>query len=440
MRLAVTLVAAFLLALAPARAATLENVSTPSGPLDVSCDGVVVEIPDEDGETSALMHAYAYTAGDASERPVTFLWNGGPGASAALLHCGFAAPMTTDLSDADGAGLAPNALTLIDQTDLVYVDPVGTGLSRATEDDDAYWGVEADAIAAALFVSGFLETNGGDERPVYLCGESYGALRVSAMLAPLRALGIEVEGVIFISPALDSGALRPREGTAQARAARADRLPSYAALAAARGERDVNDERAFIEDACAFAHGPYLDVLLADERPSREEVRDLKAQRARFTGKPSTRGRDRFDARRPASRDEIAGVQTEALRRALPELLNEVFEVETGERYVLMSYEANARWLNPSGSRGVARSDLHAADWIADHAADAPDPLRVFIAGGWYDLVTPFAIARRFHAEGAFGRCDVEVRDYPAGHVIYADPRAHRELARDIRTWFDERE
>ncbi len=438
MRVLIALVLSLATSLSAHAASLLANVPTASGPRDVVCEAIEIVLADDDGEPSAVMHAYSYSVDDGNDRPVTFLWNGGPGASSALLHTSFAGPVTAPLERDHADKLAHNPLTLIDLTDLVFVDPVGTGLSRAIPERDAagFWGVTEDAEAAAQFVALFLAERGPPVRPVYLCGESYGAVRVAAMLEPLRTSGIRPEGLILISPALESRTLSPRPKTAPARTARADTLPTLAAIALANGARHADDPRSFIEDACDFAHGPYLEALRSSGRPSAETIERLAALRDRFTDRPDTDDMDQHDARFPQSNDAMNGIEIDGLGQALSHLLRRAHAIETDGRYTLLNREANRRWKSPSGRRGLSRSDIRATRMIAD-AGDAGFSPRVFIAGGWYDLVTPFAISRRLEREGAFGGADVTVTDYPAGHVIYADPEAHDDLARDLREWWN---
>ncbi len=414
---------------------TLEDVPTLTGRVDVVCEAAEVIVRDLDDRAVALMHGYAYLVKDGTDRPVTFFWNGGPGASTAILHTGFASPMRAPIGDED-AEPAANPLTLIDKTDLVYVDPVGTGFSQAvgTAEAEDFWGIYEDAYSAAEFVEGFLSARGMLDRPVYLCGESYGAVRVAAMLEHLIERGIDVEGLILISPALESGIIRPRAGTDYVYEARADRLPTYAALALDRGVRKTDDERAFIEDALEFAHGPYLDALdELDELPE-SEIERLRSIRKQFTDRPDVKKRDQHDARRPKRQGEIAGIEIDEFGDSYKALLHEVFGIRTGGKYKLMNRRANRSWRAEDGESGLYRSNIRTPRMIARACDEGLCP-RVFIAGGWYDLVTPFATNRRLAAEGEFGDCEIEVRDYAAGHVIFADEDAHEELAEDVRAW-----
>lgn len=417
-------------------------VATPSGTKQIRCEAITVTLEDERQRPSVRMHAYGYL-GDDAHRAVTFFWNGGPGWSTALLHAGFGAPRIADL--AKGTGMHDNPLTLVDRTDVIYVDPVGTGLSRAIKPSKQsdFWGVDDDAKAAAQFVARVIAERGWHERPFYLCGESYGGIRVAAMLEPLRELGYVPEGLVMISPALECRALVPRRGTDDQEIRRVDAVPTMAALLAASGKREVTDLRTDVEAVCAFACGRLVTAVRAgfdldDDEPEDEGDAELRRLVEQFTnGKllRRVRGRDRYDARLRASSTASGGVIREVLDDSTEATLRDSFGVATKGRYRMQAEKTGLIWRG-EGRKNLFTSDIRATRMIAAACKDGAGP-RVFIAGGWYDLVVRFATARRLKNEGAFGKCDVMVRDYPGGHMIYVDPQGHRELVADLRTWFD---
>ncbi|MEM9064220.1 MAG: hypothetical protein AAGB51_01885 [Planctomycetota bacterium] len=441
MRLLTTLLVLTISLPALAQEAILEGLPTPSGRVDVACEVAELRLTDDRGRAMADMTGFAYLAqsgvdvGD--DRPITFFWNGGPGAAAALLHTGFGAPLSAD-SGVEGDGqFGVNPYTFIDLTDLVYVDPVGTGFSSAAgryEDAD-FWGVVPDADAAAEFVETFLEEWGIENRPVYLCGESYGAVRVAAMLAPLEERGIEVEGLILISPALESATITRSRARG---AGRADRLPTFAALAAHRGLREVEDEAEFVDQAYLFSREVYLPALQGQDRLDEATLDLVRETRDLYTARASGSGYDQHDARFRASEGALGGIETSTLGNAVKTLLSGLFGVETDGRYRLMNGRANGSWRSADGRTRLFEGGFGVPPLIAEAATVGRRP-SVFIAGGWYDLVTPFATNRRLAESGAFGRADVTVRDFPAGHVIYADPRSHEGLVSDLRLWLNSR-
>ncbi len=169
------------------------------------------------GEISAKIFYVAYVAGNRPGRPITFAFNGGPGASAAFLHLAAIGPRIVAFTE-NGAEpvrpiqLADNADSWLAFTDLVFIDPVGTGYSRVAstgdEDEHAFWGVEKDADSIAEFVTLYLARNGRELAPVYLAGESYGGFRASLLADRLLAKGLNVKGATLISPALEFSLLR----------------------------------------------------------------------------------------------------------------------------------------------------------------------------------------------------------------------------------------
>ncbi len=172
--------------------------------------------------------------GEAS-RPISFVFNGGPGAAAAFLHLGALGPKVLNFTE-DGAapaqplGLSENPDSWLAFTDLVFVDPVGTGYSRVTqggaEAEKAYYGVDQDADAMAEFVKLYLARTGRELAPVYLVGESYGGFRAVLVARRLLEGGIGVKGAVLVSPALEFSMIR---GDAYALLPLALQLPSIAA-------------------------------------------------------------------------------------------------------------------------------------------------------------------------------------------------------------------
>ena len=206
----------------------------------------------------------AYTESGVSDprtRPVTFLYNGGPGSASLWLHMGSIGPVrvATASPEATGAApyqVAPNQYSLLDKTDLVFVDAVGTGYSRpvgkATIKNFA--GTDQDVQAFAKFIQRYVEVNHRWNSPKFLFGESYGTTRSAALVDALENAGMSCNGVILMSTILNYFALAPGSD-----AVYIGNLPSYAAIAwhyekiAHKGR----DEKAFLDEVRAFARGPY---------------------------------------------------------------------------------------------------------------------------------------------------------------------------------------
>lgn len=423
------------LAQEPAKTLTVE---TASGPRRIHCRAIDATLLDDSGEPAATMHAFGYL-GENPVLPVTFFWNGGPGLAAVILHTGFAAPRIADL--VGGTGMADNPLTLVDRTDLIYVDPIGTGFSRAIAPaaDADYWGVREDADAAAQFVAAVVAEHGWGGRPIYLCGESYGGIRVAAMLAPLRQRGIVPDGLILISPALEMRTLRPPPDSEAGAIRRVDLVPTLAALVVAAELRAVADRRADVEAACRFAIGPLLAAVRAGDDVEELQDADLRGTLGSFTAGASRRVLQRcdpYDARLTYRGSRWAGILGGAKEKAIRSILRDTFDVAPTD-YLMSARDLGFQWRGEDG-KNFAIADTRAPRMLAAASEGGHGP-RVFVAGGWYDVVVPFTTARRLAHEGAFGGCEVELRDYPGGHMIYIDPAAHAALVGDLRAWFDRR-
>jgi carboxypeptidase C (cathepsin A) len=223
------------------------------------------------GEPTGLLYTVAYTRTDVtdlSKRPIAFLYNGGPGSSTMWLHMGAFGPRRIATVNGEFTPPAPyrlvdNSESLLDKTDLVFIDAMGTGYSRAagkaTERD--FYGVDEDAAAFAQFIVTYISRNDRWNSPKFLIGESYGTFR-SAVLANLlqSRYTMHLNGIVLISSVLDLATLTFAAGD--------DRpylfyLPSYAAVAwyhKALKNRPANLE-AFIQEARTYAQGEYADAL-----------------------------------------------------------------------------------------------------------------------------------------------------------------------------------
>jgi len=206
-----------------------------------------VSDPDASEGPKARMFYTAYTVeGGSPDRPVTFLYNGGPGSSSIWLHLASFGPNRMDVtapnyySDANASGVAPqfgfvdNAESLLATTDVVFVDAIGTGYSQAVEPktNKDFWAVDEDAAAFRDFVMRYLTVNNRVGKPFYLAGESYGGPRTAILSRLLAERGHMAEGVIFISPILNFSSNCAKDQTVGATLyiSCAGFLPTYAAM------------------------------------------------------------------------------------------------------------------------------------------------------------------------------------------------------------------
>ena len=225
----------------PAHVETRHTITLNGHSLDYRAIAETIGLTDQKGEPSASVYTIAYLAEPSAgqRRPVAFVFNGGPGAASVFLHLGALGPRILD-TPASGAVAAPplklldNRSTWLAFTDLVFVDPVGTGFSHGKGKDDnpdkPFWNVRGDLNSLGAVMRRWLTRHQRWEAPVFLVGESYGGFRVAAMARSLPGdVGITVSGLVLISPALDVAILHPDISNTLAPAFE---LPAYAATAA----------------------------------------------------------------------------------------------------------------------------------------------------------------------------------------------------------------
>jgi carboxypeptidase C (cathepsin A) len=435
---------------------------------------------------SAEMFSVSYVA-ESSDlgRPVTFVFNGGPGASSAYLHVGAVGPQRVDFP-ADGAlppmppRLVQNDESWLAFSDLVFVDPVGTGFSRIIEKDgkkkdekkDAgaepsgagaepdpseYFGYKRDLESLSEFIGRWLSSNGRWGSPVFIAGESYGGYRVGRLVRILQeAAGIGLNGAILISPALEFDSLASGDyGVLEW----VDRLPTMAAAAAHHGRsRAFGGDSPLDEvrrEAEAFATTDYTHFLTRGaSMPAAERDRVL-ARLADLTGLPvelvvRAEGRipinvfarellrderkvvglydatitatDPFPDREPFGGPDptLAGIAP-AYTVAINRLLRSEIGVETDREYTLLNYEVNQEWKDDD-KRHFFVPPVGATDDFRYGLALNPH-VKAFITHGQFDLVTPYYSSDRLRnlmrLEPAIAD-RVTVRHFGGGHMFYA--------------------
>ena len=275
------------LRLLPADAVSDHSIVTSKGKLAYTATAGTLAFYDQSGEQSAAVFYTAYVAKDAgANRPLTFVFNGGPGAASAFLHLGLVGPRVLDLGpdsrDAATATLRDNPDTWLTFTDLVLIDPIGTGWSRAVKPDDAknFWSIRSDADSFAKAIALYVAKNNRAGSPKYLFGESYGGFRAAKVARALqRDQGIVVSGIVMLSPMLE-GWLTFGDDESALRAAL--QLPS---LAAAELERRQAFSRAALAEAEKFAMTDYL-VTMAGTPPQGAAGKAFYGRVAQMTGLP----------------------------------------------------------------------------------------------------------------------------------------------------------
>lgn len=415
---------------------------------------------DKDQPIGSLYYT-AYTRSDVkdlSRRPLAFVYNGGPGSASAWLHMGAFGPRRIMTVDAEHTPPPPyqledNANSLIDVTDLVFIDPIGTGFSevvgKGTGKD--FWGVDEDARTLTQFIYQYVSRNNRWNSPKYLIGESYGTTRSAVLVNRLqRQENMSFNGVVLISSVLDFETLNFAPGHDISYLLY---LPSYAATAAYHGAipKPANLE-AFLQEVRTYAAGEYASALAAGSTLPAARKTAVAQQLARYTGlsqdylmKADLRVNLRqFMAELQRSRGEVTGrldsrftgpvtdllaegargdPQSDAVSGAFTAATNTYLRDElkysTDDRYK-MSGGVNWNW-SREGSRGWLTATYVGSD-LVDALVTNP-ALRIEIENGYYDLATPF-FATEYTVDHLAGlpanlRGNIAQKYYEAGHMMY---------------------
>lgn len=432
-------------------------------------------LKDKDGKPLAAIFATSYVkeGGDRKSRPVTFLYNGGPGSGSLWLHMGAFGPKRVVLPDARDDGAPPypivdNPESLLDVTDLVFIDPVGTGFARAIgkKDPKDYWGVSADAKSIAEFIRTWLGENGRWASPKYIGGESYGTTRSVALINELEGSynDVSVNGILLISTVLDFGASAQVQGNEMQYVLT---LPSMAATAWY--HRKVANPPASVaeiaQQARDFAIGPYAAALLKGNALGAQERASVRAELARLTGlseqfvdnadlrispsrfyKELLRDRGlsigRLDTRYTGVDYDRAGEEPDndpsfyaidgAYSAAINSYLRDDLKLEIDRQYVTIGGLSGWDW-KLAGQRGRDGEVYASVAPYLGKALRENSGLRVFVGQGYYDFATPFFGAEYAMSRTGFDPARIQFHYYDAGHMMYVRPEDLRKLSADIR-------
>jgi len=436
-------------------------------------------IRDENDKPNGSIFYVAYTedGADAARRPVTFLYTGGPGAATFWLHMGSFGPVrvVTD-SPKPTAGppyqLITNPESLLDQSDLVFIDAPLAGYSRAVGNGTLkdFAGTDQDIHAFDRFIVRYLTEYHRWNSPRFLFGESYGTTRSAGLVAALQADGVQCNGVILLSSILNYGIRTPgydREFISY--------LPSYAAIAwYFHKVKHTGEMKDFVQQARVFARGPYAQALFAGDKLPPAEF-DAMAQRvAEFTGLPVAyvkeaklrvsparfrkqllRGEDerilgRYDARFEGWDADAAGETPDsdpaetgisgAFIAQFHDYLEHELKFNTAEQYFTSAPGVIGAWEfkhHPADNGGQQA----AADTAVDLAsAMRKNPkLKVFSANGYFDLATPFFATEYDLAHMQLPQeltGNVQLAYYPSGHMVYLNTEALKQFRADLDAFY----
>ena len=450
------------LALLPGDSVTEHSIDLPSGKLAYTATAGTFALFDQSGERSAQIFYTAFVAKSANTaaRPVTFVFNGGPGAASAFLNLGMVGPRIAqfgpDGRDGSKVRLIDNPDTWLSFTDLVLIDPVGTGWSRAAKPDGArgFWSVHSDAESMAKVVALYVAKNGRASSPKFILGESYGGFRAAKVARVLQSeQGIVASGVLMLSPTLE-GAFQ--FGGDRFALGAALQLPS---LAAAEFERQGTFSKEALAEAEHFALTDYLTTL-AGPPPQGEAAKNFYARVAKLTGLPveaisQNNGfiHDAYvksfkaDSHRIVSHYDVTFAvddpyPTSLVPRGPDPILDTLVRAYGG---AFVGYARDELGFKTDMSYNLLAGDIAGKwDWEQGHGqASVNDDLRVLlaltpsfrlvIAHGYSDMVTPYAVSRYVldHLPSFEGRAALKL--YRGGHMFYLDPNSRKAFSADAR-------
>lgn len=481
--------------LAPEKAVTTtHNLQLGGRSIAYQATAGTLTIRNDKDKPDASIFYVAYTADgahDSTRRPITFVYNGGPGSSSIWLHLGSFAPVRIVTASPEATApapyrLVPNEYSLIDKSDLVFIDMVGAGYSRGfpsdkdkidkdkgekeANPDKRFWGVDEDADAFARFIQRYITVNKRWNSPKFLFGESYGTTRSGALVKLLQDRGIAMNGVTILSSILNYARRLPGSDFEYIYT-----LPTYAAIAWYHDKlpNKQADLPAFLNEVRAFAGGEYAGALAKGQDLSPAEADAIAAKLNKYTGLSVTYlkeanlrvGASRFrkellrDERRTVGRydgrfegidSDAAGENPEsdasdtAISAAFTATFNDYIEREL--HYTSdMSYRVSANsigdwdWKHKvQGQQRPLPLPYVAGDIAA--AMRANPHLQLLSANGYFDLATPF-----YATEYDLGHMQIDPKlrgnlhfsYYPSGHMVYLNVDALKQLKQDLAGFYD---
>jgi len=467
----------------PEQAVTHHRLKIGAATIDYAATAGTLILRNAEDRPVASIGYIAYTQSDVSDpgrRPLTFAFNGGPGSSSMWLHMGVLGPRRIVTVDAAPTPPPPysvvdNEDSILDRTDLVMIDPVGTGVSRAVcgHKDEEFWGVDADVDQVTRFIAQYVTDQERWRSPKFLLGESYGTTRAAGVVDALQERwSMAFNGVILVSVATDLEALFAIPGN--------DRpyplyLPSYAAAAwyhhQIPGTRDL---KSLLDDARAFAVGPYLSALMKGDALTDQERDQLASRLHELTGlSPDYLKAARFRVSESMFTKELLAAKELTVGRLDARFTGATVDPLAKE----MHYDPQASAVAPAFVAAFLDyyyRDLNAArertfkpfnweigrHWKWEHkppVGEYPQPfvnttpdlghamtlntgLRTLILNGYFDLATPiFATEYTVAHLGlpASLRDHVQMKYYEAGHMMYIHPASLHQMKADLAAFID---
>jgi len=433
---------------------------------------------DEDDKPTASVFYIAYTRDDTKDltaRPVTFSFNGGPGSSSVWMHLGMLGPRRIHLAD-DGSAVPPpyklvdNEYSLLDESDLVFIDPVSTGFSRAIppKDADKFHGLRSDTESVAEFIRLYVTRHGRWTSPKFIIGESYGTTRAAALSADLEnRLHMNVNGIMLVSTVLNFETISFGPGNDLPYILF---LPSYATTAWYHKKLSPELQQMTLPDLYAkaqtFASGPYSAALFAGSSLDPAQRKSVVEQYAQLTGLKTNyveranlrvpldrfaaevlaeedREVGRYDGRYVGYvRDRLAGgMERDPSYDAVASTFASTFNTYVRSE---LNYETDLNYVILGGIGRWTWDRENAFVDVAENLANAmtANPfLKIHVSCGYYDLATPiFATRYTFDHMGIDPTLlsNITIDNYTAGHMMYLNlpdlKKSKADLARFIRS------
>jgi len=454
----------------PENSSTKHTLQLDGKTIEYTATAGQMPIKNRNGEVEAYIFYIAYTLDkkNAATRPLTFAFNGGPGSASIWVHMGGMGPRIARLLDNGDMPPPPfqlvdNQATWLDQTDLVFIDPVGTGYSRAKTEEIArkYNGVQGDIQSVGEFIRLYIQHNQRWVSPLFIAGESYGTFRAAGLAGHLIDQGIAFNGICLISTILDYGTVR---ATQNATLPYSLFLPTYTADAwyhkKLPPDLQKRDLQSVLKEAEHWAMAGYRAALDKGDRLSPSERREVLDQLVRFTGLDRNyldMNEMRFGVQqftRQLLRDRKLTIGRLDGRLTGPSPLNAGETAEFDPSSTLIRPPFQAAYFNYLQtelkyntdmtyyvSGGIAPWDYGVQNGYAETAsalrnAFAKNPhMKVLVCASYYDLATPyFAVQHTFSHMGLHPDMhkNISWRYYEAGHMMYIVRDCRAQLMRDM--------
>lgn len=451
---------------------TSHSISMKGDTLSYTATTGLMPLKNEKDEIEAQIFYTAYTLDkveDSADRPLIFVFNGGPGSASVWLHMGALGPKRVDMGEegfmpAPPYRLVDNEYTWLDLGDLVFIDPVGTGYSRATDPDNnkKYWGLDSDLESVGEFIRLYLSRNERWTSPLYLAGESYGTTRASGLSGHLVDRGIALNGIMLISTVMNFQTIRFTKANDLPYMLY---VPTYCATAYYHNKLDDDlqnrDFRELLHEVEQWSETEYALALAKGDRLSEDETDTIAEQLAKYTGlskrfilganlrihiwtfckelvRDEKRAVGRLDSRFigiMASADAQFPDFDPSMNAIIPpytSTYNQYVRSELGYKsdlnYEILSFKVNQGWEYKKGEFPDTSEALRSAFAKNPH-------MKVFVGQGYYDLATPFFAA--YYSLEHMGldkslQDNISISEYEAGHMMYLHIPSLAKLKEDI--------